>query len=821
MNILLSLLGMTAVLSVCLYHRVSLVRALIVLTGTMVALTLFGGAAVTGWLCYLLAIAIFAVPAIRQTIISQKALSLFKKVLPAMSQTEKEALEAGTVWWEAELFKGKPEWKKLQNIADPKLSEAEQAFLDGPVNTVCEMVNDYQVTHELADLPPKVWQYLKDHKFFAMIIKKKYGGLEFSAYAQSLVLQKLTGVSSVLSSTVGVPNSLGPGELLQHYGTEEQRNHYLPRLAEGKEIPCFALTNPEAGSDAGSIPDYGIVCKGQWQGEEVLGMRLTWNKRYITLAPVATVLGLAFKLRDPDGLLGDKQELGITCALIPTDLKGVKIGNRHSPLNVPFQNGPTQGDDLFVPIDFIIGGQKMAGQGWRMLVECLSVGRGITLPSNSTGGIKSAALATGAYARIRRQFKQPIGRMEGVEEPLARLAGNAYVMDAASNLTVAGIDLGEKPSVISAIVKYHCTHRGQRSIIDAMDIVGGKGICLGPSNFLARSYQGAPIAITVEGANILTRSMIIYGQGAIRCHPYVLNEMEAAYSESSDALDKFDSALAGHVSFTMSNLVRSVWFGLTDGRGSDTPTPSNKADKQTQRYYQKLNRYSANLALLSDISMAVLGGSLKRRERLSARLGDILSQLYLGSATLKRFESEGSHAEDLPLVHWGMQDSLRQTEVAIDEFLANFPNPVIGRLLRVVLMPFGRIRRAPNDKLDSQVAHILQTPSETRSRIGRGQYLEATEYNPVGKIEKALEVILQAEPLFDKVCKETHQKRAFLRLDLVAQLGLEKGILTQEEAVLLISAEEHRLYTINVDDFSPEELAAKSQYPDQSIDNVA
>ncbi|MEZ8802313.1 acyl-CoA dehydrogenase FadE [Vibrio splendidus] len=821
MNILLSLLGMTAILSVCLYHRVSLVRALIVLTGAMVALTLFGGVAVTGWLCYLLAIAIFAVPAIRQTIISQKALSLFKKVLPAMSQTEKEALEAGTVWWEAELFKGKPEWKKLQNIADPKLSEAEQAFLDGPVNTVCEMVNDYQVTHELADLPPEVWQYLKDHKFFAMIIKKKYGGLEFSAYAQSLVLQKLTGVSSVLSSTVGVPNSLGPGELLQHYGTEEQRNHYLPRLAEGKEIPCFALTSPEAGSDAGSIPDYGIVCKGQWQGEEVLGMRLTWNKRYITLAPVATVLGLAFKLRDPDGLLGGKQELGITCALIPTDLKGVKIGNRHSPLNVPFQNGPTQGDDLFVPIDFIIGGQKMAGQGWRMLVECLSVGRGITLPSNSTGGIKSAALATGAYARIRRQFKQPIGRMEGVEEPLARLAGNAYVMDAASNLTVAGIDLGEKPSVISAIVKYHCTHRGQRSIIDAMDIVGGKGICLGPSNFLARSYQGAPIAITVEGANILTRSMIIYGQGAIRCHPYVLNEMEAAYSESSDALDKFDSALAGHVSFTMSNLVRSVWFGLTDGRGSDTPTPSNKADKQTQRYYQKLNRYSANLALLSDISMAVLGGSLKRRERLSARLGDILSQLYLGSATLKRFESEGSHAEDLPLVHWGMQDSLRQTEVAIDEFLANFPNPVIGRLLRVVLMPFGRIRRAPNDKLDSQVAHILQTPSETRSRIGRGQYLEATEYNPVGKIEKALEVILQAEPLFNKVCKETHQKRAFLRLDLVAQLGLEKGILTQEEANFLISAEEHRLYTINVDDFSPEELAAKSQYPDQSIDNVA
>ncbi|WP_029860765.1 acyl-CoA dehydrogenase FadE, partial [Vibrio parahaemolyticus] len=672
---------------------------------------------------YVLAIAVFAVSGIRQSLISRKALALFKTVLPAMSQTEKEALDAGTVWWEAELFKGKPEWEKLHAIQAPKLSAEEQAFLDGPVNEVCAMVSDFQVTHELADLPPEVWQYLKDNKFFAMIIKKKYGGLEFSAYAQSLVLQKLTGVSGVLSSTVGVPNSLGPGELLQHYGTEDQKNYYLPRLAEGKEIPCFALTSPEAGSDAGSIPDYGVVCKGEWEGKEVLGMRLTWNKRYITLAPVATVLGLAFKLRDPEGLLGDKEDLGITCALIPTDVKGVEIGNRHFPLNVPFQNGPTRGKDIFVPIDFIIGGEKMAGQGWRMLVECLSVGRGITLPSNSTGGIKSAAMATGAYSRIRRQFKQPIGHMEGVEEPLARLGGNAYVMDAASNLTVAGIDLGEKPSVISAIVKYHCTHRGQQSIIDAMDIVGGKGICLGPSNFLARGYQGSPIAVTVEGANILTRSMIIFGQGAIRCHPYVLEEMNAAYSEASDAVEKFDKALAGHVSFTMSNLVRSIWFGLSDGLGSSAPTKD-----ATKRYYQQLNRYSANLALLSDISMAVLGGSLKRKERLSARLGDILSQLYLSSATLKRFEQDGRPAEDLALVHWGLQDSLKQAEIAIDEFLANFPNKVIGRTLRVLIMPFGRVRKAPSDKLDSKVARILQTPSATRSRIGRGQYLEPTEH---------------------------------------------------------------------------------------------
>ena len=804
MDTLLSTLFMVLVLGVCLYHRTSLIIGLASLSITMVVLTALNLVGSIGWLIFVVFATLICFAPIRQKLISAKALILFKSVLPAMSQTEKEALEAGTVWWEADLFKGKPDWQKLHRIAKPKLSQEEQAFLDGPVNQVCAMVSDYQVTHELADLPPEVWQFLKDHKFFAMIIKKQYGGLEFSAYAQSLVLQKLTGVSGVLSSTVGVPNSLGPGELLQHYGTEEQKNHYLPRLAAGKEIPCFALTSPEAGSDAGSIPDYGIVCHGQWQGEEVLGMRLTWNKRYITLAPVATVLGLAFKLQDPDGLLGDTSDIGITCALIPTDLEGVEIGHRHFPLNVPFQNGPTRGDGIFVPLDFIIGGPKMAGQGWRMLVECLSVGRGITLPSNSTGTVKTAAMATGAYARIRRQFKQPIGQMEGVEEPLARLAGNAYVMDAASSLTVAAIDSGEKPSVISAIVKYHCTHRGQRAVIDAMDIVGGKGICMGPSNFLARSYQGSPIAITVEGANILTRSMIIFGQGAIRCHPYVLKEMEAAYSDSSDAITQFDQALTGHIGFTLSNLARSLWFGWSDGFGS-----SAAANDSTKRYYQQLNRYSANLALLADISMAVLGGSLKRKERLSARLGDILSQLYLSSATLKRFDEEGRVSEDLPLLHWGLQDSLYQTEHAIETFLNNFPNRWIARVLKLVILPFGCVRKLPSDKLDSKVAQIIQTPSATRSRIGRGQYLAPTEHNTVGKIEQALEVILQAEPVFNKVCQGLGKRKPFLRLDHIAQLGLEAQIIDQSEAALLTRAEEHRLYVINVDDFEPQALAAK------------
>ncbi|WP_305417214.1 acyl-CoA dehydrogenase FadE [Photobacterium leiognathi] len=811
-------IGLIGAICILAYHRASLKTFTVIIAAALAVGSALSITGIFSWIVFA-AIAIpLNAPFIRKKYLSKPALKAFKGVMPEMSSTEKEAIDAGTVWWEADLFSGDPDWKKLHNIPAPTLSAEEQAFLDGPVNEVCRMVNDFQVTHELADLPPEVWQYLKDNKFFAMIIKKQYGGLEFSAYAQSLVLQKLTGVSGVLSSTVGVPNSLGPGELLQHYGTEEQKDYYLPRLAEGKEIPCFALTSPEAGSDAGSIPDFGIVKKGIWQGEEVLGMELTWNKRYITLAPVATVLGLAFKLSDPERLLGDQEDLGITCALIPTDLEGVEIGRRHFPLNVPFQNGPTKGNKIFVPIDFIIGGQEMAGQGWRMLVECLSVGRGITLPSNATGGLKTAAIATGAYARIRRQFKMPIGKMEGIEEPLARIVGNAYVLDAASTLTVAGIDLGEKPSVISAIVKYHCTHRSQRGVIDAMDIAGGKGICMGPSNFLARGYQGAPIAVTVEGANILTRSMIIFGQGAIRCHPYVLEEMNAAYNDDpQQALDSFDKAVFAHVGFVISNMVRSFWLGITDGYGSSAP----RKDK-TARYYQQLNRYSANLALLADISMAVLGGSLKRKERLSARLGDVLSQLYLSSATLKRYADEGYQTQDLPLVHWGLQDSLYQTEKALDGFLKNFPNKFIAGALRVVLFPLGQRRIKPNDNLDHAVSRLAQTPSATRERLGRGQYLEATEHNPVGMMETALKDILAAEPLYDRVCKAANEKLPFMQLGKVADKGLELDVLEHAEAELLRRAERGRLRTINVDDFEPEELAARSNTnPKQSINNAA
>ncbi|KGL51294.1 acyl-CoA dehydrogenase FadE [Pantoea ananatis] len=798
-----SILATVVLIGALFYHRISLSLSsaiLLLWTAAMAVAHLW-----TPWL--LLPLAIVLLPlnltSLRRKLFSKPVLQRFQQVMPPMSRTEKEAIDAGTTWWEGDLFQGKPDWQKLHSYPQPRLTPEEQAFIDGPVEEACRMANDFQITHELADMPPALWAYLKEHRFFAMIIKKEYGGLAFSAYAQARVLQKLSGVSGILAITVGVPNSLGPGELLQHYGTEKQKDHYLPRLARGDEIPCFALTSPEAGSDAGAIPDTGVVCMGEWQGQQVLGMRLTWNKRYITLAPIATVLGLAFKLSDPEHLLGEKEELGITCALIPTSTPGVEIGHRHFPLNVPFQNGPTRGKDIFVPIDFIIGGPEMAGQGWRMLVECLSVGRGITLPSNSTGSLKTVALATGAYAHIRRQFKLSIGKMEGIEEPLARIAGNAYVMDAAATLITTGIMQGEKPAVLSAIVKYHCTHRAQQSIIDAMDIAGGKGIMLGDSNFLARAYQGAPIAITVEGANILTRSMIIFGQGAIRCHPYVLQEMAAA---ASNDVAGFDNALFSHIGHVGSNAMRSLWLGLLGGRTSAAPTRD-----ATRRYYQHMNRISANLALLSDVSMAVLGGSLKRRERMSARLGDVLSQLYLASATLKRYDDEGRHEADLPLVHWGVQDALHKAEKAMDDLLSNFPNRLVAGVIRLMVFAGGQHCPAPSDRLDHKLAKMLQVPSATRTRLGRGQYLAPSQHNPAGQLEQALQDVMAAEVIHDRLCKQHKKHFSFTRLDALAKQALEQGWIDDKEAEVLKRAEQSRLRSINVDEFEANALAVPAK----------
>ena len=795
-----------AVLAVAAYQQTSLLNAAIAAGVVMVVGTFAGDIGIIGWLLF----AAVTVPLVNRDIrkqhISKKLLAFYKKVMPEMSETEQEAIDAGTVWWDGDIFTGKPNWNKLHAYAQPRLTVEEQAFLDGPCEIVSAMVDEWQINHKDADLSPEIWQYLKENKFFAMIIKKEFGGLEFSAYAQSRVLQKLAGVSAVLSSTVGVPNSLGPGELLQHYGTKEQQDHYLPRLAVGEEIPCFALTSPEAGSDAGAIPDFGIVCKGQWQGEEILGMRLTFNKRYITLAPVATVIGLAFKLQDPDGLLGDKKDIGITCALIPRETDGLDIGNRHFPLNVPFQNGPIRGNEIFVPLDYIIGGQEMAGKGWRMLMECLSVGRCITLPSSAAGGAKALAVATGAYSRIRRQFRLPIGQMEGIEEMLGRIGGNAYMMDAVTTMTTGALDMGEKPSVISAICKYHLTERMRVAVNDAMDIHGGKGVCLGPSNYLGRGYQGAPISITVEGANILTRNMMIFGQGAMRCHPYVLEEIRASQiDDRKESLDKFDKAVFGHIGFAIGNTFRSLWFTMTGGRFASAPFKDT-----TARYYQLMQGYSANLALLTDISMGVLGGDLKRKERLSARLGDILSNLYLASATLKRFDEQGRNQEDLPFLDWAMHDLLHDTETAIDEFIRNFPVKAVAIFMRGLVMPFGRRIDQPSDVMEHKIAHMLQTPCAARDRIAYGQFTARVEGNLMGDLEQTLDDILAVEPIFERICKARKQKLPMTALDALAESALQEGLIDDQEAQLMKRAEAGRLRTINVDDFDPAELVAAS-----------
>lgn len=813
MDVVILLLALIVTIAALAYNRASLTLFTGAIAAVLFIASMLDIIGIVPWIIFAVIALPLNIATVRQQYLTKPLLGLYRKIMPEMSRTESEAIEAGTTWWESDLFRGNPDWHKMHNFPKPRLSAEEQAFLDGPVEELLAMVDDWHITHERTDLTPEVYQFLKEHGFFAMIIKKEYGGLEFSAYAQSCVLQKLTSKSMVLSSIVGVPNSLGPGELLQHYGTEAQKNHYLPRLAKGLEVPCFALTSPEAGSDAGAIPDTGIICKGEWEGKEVIGMRLTWNKRYITLAPIATVLGLAFKLYDPEQLIGKEKDLGITCALIPTDTDGVKIGRRHFPLNVPFQNGPTQGDNIFVPLDYIIGGVEMAGQGWRMLVECLSVGRAITLPSNSTGGIKAVALATGAYSRIRRQFKLPIGKMEGVEESLARIGGYAYMADASTVMSVGAIDLGEKPSVISAITKYHMTERMRQAITDAMDIHGGKGICMGPNNYLARGYQGAPVAITVEGANILTRNLIIYGQGAIRCHPYVLAELEAAkLADENAAVTAFDKALFGHIGFAISNFFRTFWLSLTGGIFSHAPY-----NDATAKYYKQMNRFSASLALMSDIAMATLGGDLKRRERISARLGDILSMLYLTSTVLKRYQDEGRKIADLPLVQWACEDNMYRAQLALNELFDNFPNRIVACTLKRIALPWGRTLRKPSDKIEHQVSRIMQTPSEARSRLGHHMYLKNEPLNLLGRMEQVLLDVLAAEPIFDKVSKASGKRLPFYRLDEVATLGLELGVITNSEAEVLRTAETGRLFAINVDDFEPEYLAADKSLTQQGL----
>jgi acyl-CoA dehydrogenase len=792
------------------YRKVGLLAATASIAALLAAYTVLGAAPLWWkailWVAFVPMLLLNVRP-LRVRFLSRPFLRVYKRLLPTMSSTEREALEAGTVWWDGELFTGNPDWKKLLDAKAPALSAEEQAFLDGPCEELCRMLDEWDISHNRADLPPEAWDFLKKKGFFAMIIPKKYGGLEFSAYAHSCVLAKVSSRSPTASSTIAVPNSLGPAELLLHYGTEAQKNHYLPRLASGEDVPCFGLTAPRAGSDAASIPDVGVVCKGMWQGQEVVGVKLNFSKRYITLAPVATVIGLAFRLFDPERLLGtDKVDHGITVALVPRNTPGVTVGRRHFPLNVPFQNGPVDGKDVFVPLDALIGGPKMAGQGWRMLVEQLSVGRCISLPSNSTGGAKGAVFSTGAYARIRRQFNQPIGKFEGIETVLARMAGNAYIMDAARSVTAGAIDGGEKPAVPSGILKYHATEFGRVVVNDAMDVQGGKGICLGPKNYLGRGYQLTPVGITVEGANILTRNLIIFGQGAVRCHPWVLKEMNAARDPDKErGLADFDAALMGHIGFTISNAVRSLIRALTLSRIVKAPVSG-----QTRRYYEHINRFSASFAFATDVAMLSLGGYLKKKENLSARLGDVLSMMYLASMVLKHHENQGAKEADLPLVGYSCRTLLYHAQEQLHSFIRNFPVRWLAVVMRLFIFPRGLTYFAPDDRLGRKVADLITSPTEVRDRLCHGVYRTLEPTNHLGLVHEALLATVAAEPLLKRLRVEGVKTGRVTALDLPGQIreAAANGILSESEAAQLREYDRKVMNIVHVDDFEPEELMA-------------
>ena len=816
----ITLLFIAAVLFLA-YKRLSLITFTVTFTVLLVAYTWLGeqGEPAGVWKGFLWVLLtglwLLNIRPLRKALITRPFMKAYLKLLPSMSQTEREALEAGTVWWDGELFTGAPKWSKLLSARAPQLSAEEQAFLDGPCEELCHMLDDWNITHERGDLPPQVWEYLKSRGFFAMIIPKKYGGLEFSAYGHSCVLAKIASRSTTASSTVAVPNSLGPAELLNHYGTEEQKNYYLPRLARGEEVPCFALTGPRAGSDAASIPDTGIVCRGNWQGREVIGLRLNFSKRYITLAPIATVVGLAFRMFDPDNLLGGKSDIGITCALIPRNTPGITIGRRHFPINIPFQNGPILGKDVFVPLDAIIGGVKMAGSGWRMLVEQLSVGRCISLPSNATGGAKAGTWATGAYARIRRQFNMPVGKFEGVESVIARMVGLTYTMDAGRSVTAGAIDGGEKPSVPSAMLKYHVTEMARQVSTDAMDVHGGKGICLGPKNYLARGYQVVPVAITVEGANLLTRSLIIFGQGAIRCHPFVLKEMTAARNpDRKKGVDDFDKALFGHIGFTISNAVRSFIMALTHARFTQRPVPG-----QAGRYYQHIVRFSASFAFAVDVAMLTLGGYLKKKENLSARLGDVLSCMYLASMVLKHYENQGRPEEDLPIVEWACRNLLYHAQEQLYGFVRNFPNRFLGGVLRALILPRGRAYSAPGDRLGRKVAALVTAPTASRERLCQYMYWTLEPTNPFGLLQEALLMTETVEPLEKRIRVEGVKTGRITALDLPGQIqqAVTAGIITEAEAATLREYDRKVMDLINVDDFAPHELGTLAEPEPEAI----
>ncbi|GAB3683548.1 acyl-CoA dehydrogenase [Salinisphaera aquimarina] len=802
MTALLSILVAIAAIWVLAYIGAPLIAWSAAVVVYFLALAVVGA---IGWPGLLLAAVVFApilvlfnTTSLRKKLVSKPIFKGFKAVLPPMSDTEREALEAGSAWWEAEMFRGKPDWQYLLNFKRTQLTEAEQSFLDNETETLCEMLDEWEITAELKDIPEDAWNYIRNNQFFAMLIPKEHGGLGFSAVAQSTVVAKIASRSLTTAVTVMVPNSLGPGELLVHYGTKEQQEKWLPGLADGTQLPCFGLTGPEVGSDAGALPDTGIVCKGEYNGEQVLGMKLTFSKRWITLAPVATVIGLAFKLYDPEGLLGDpdKTDYGITCALISSDEPGVEIGRRHSP--GAFMNGPIYGTDIFVPLDAIIGGPEKAGGGWRMLVECLSAGRGISLPALSSAASKVAYRMTGAFGRIRRQFKVPVGKFEGVQEATARISGLNYKMEAARIFTASGVDQCT-PSVVTAMAKYHMTEWMRQIINDSMDVHGGRGIQQGPRNYLFSSYQSIPIAITVEGANILTRSLMIFGQGAIRCHPYVFPEMEAA---REDDLDAFDTLLWSHVGHSVNRAARTLTFGLSGAITAKAPVAGVAAP-----YYRQLERFSSALAICSDVTMGMLGGELKRKELLSARLGDVLSELYFATATLKFFYDEGEREEDIPHLHYVLQDSLHKIEQAFDGFFRNFPNAFVGGAMRFLVFPTGQYHKGPSDTLINVLGDAIMEPSSFRDRLSANIHLGTDARSATGRMEKAFNKLVEVEPIYDRFAKAVGKGEAegFTVDDQLASC-VKNGVLTDAEASQVKEYDDLRYDAILTDAFSKEYL---------------
>lgn len=739
---------------------------------------------------------IFGIPSLRRQLVSRWAMRVMSRVLPRLGETERIALEAGTVWWDAELFEGRPRWQRLLDFRPRPLTAEEQAFLDGPVTELCARLDDWQIQQQ-RDLPASIWALLKHNRFFGMIIPKEYGGLGFSAIAHSRVVTKISSRSVACAVTVMVPNSLGPGELLLHYGTEEQKRHYLPRLARGEEIPCFGLTGPEAGSDAAATQSTGIVEKRLIEGREVLGLRLNWRKRYITLAPVATLIGLAFRVRDPHHLLGEREDLGISCALIPRDLPGIEIGLRHDPMGVPFMNGPIVGRDVFAPLDCIIGGRAGIGQGWRMLMECLAAGRSISLPALAVGAAQMMTRISGAYATVREQFDTPIGRFEGIEEPLARIAGKTYLMTATRTVTCGALDAGEKPAVLSAIAKCYLTEGMREVVIDAMDIRAGAAIQRGPRNPLARTWDAVPIGITVEGANILTRSMIIYGQGAIRCHPFVQHEIAAI---ANNDLIRFDRALFGHLNLFVRNLVRAPLLALTGSRLAQAPKTVD-----TTRYYQHLSRFSAAFELLSDVAMGSLGGALKRREKISGRLADALGHLYLASCALKRYHDEGKTTANYNLVRWSVEHCLYRIQEALLGILDNLPMRSVAVLLGWLIFPLGARFRPPSDRLGASVARDILEDREARLNLTEDIFVPPPTEVGLGALEAALDKAVRALPVETKLRDAVREGR----LDrapgsMLAELGLSAGVITPEEYRLLQEADAAREEVIAVDAFDPE-----------------